>query len=38
MLIHNSTDTQLKKACESGQFFGQLKKDGNSINIIALML
>lgn len=28
MLIHNSTDTQLKKACESGQFFGQLKKDG----------
>ena len=28
MLIHNSTDAQLKKACESGDYFGQLKKDG----------
>lgn len=28
MLIHSSTDAQLKKACESGDYFGQLKKDG----------
>lgn len=28
MLIHSSTDTQLKNACESEEFFGQLKKDG----------
>ena len=28
MLIHSSTDAQLKKACESGEYFGQLKKDG----------
>ena len=28
MLIHASTNTQLKNACESGDYFGQLKKDG----------
>lgn len=28
MLIHNSTDSQLKNASESGEYFGQLKKDG----------
>jgi len=28
MLIHASTDTQLKNACTSGNYFGQLKKDG----------
>ena len=28
MLIHSSTDSQLKKACESQDYFGQLKKDG----------
>lgn len=28
MLIHASTDAQLKQACESGDYFGQLKKDG----------
>lgn len=28
MLIHSATDEQLKSACSSGDFFGQLKKDG----------
>lgn len=28
MLIHASTDSLLKQACESGEYFGQLKKDG----------
>lgn len=28
MKIHASTSTQLKNACESGDYFGQLKKDG----------
>lgn len=28
MLIHQSTDASLKKACDSGEYFGQLKKDG----------
>lgn len=28
MKIHASTDTQLLKACESGDYFAQLKKDG----------
>jgi len=28
MLIHASTDNQLQRACESGEYFGQLKKDG----------
>lgn len=28
MLIHASTDIQLKQACESGEYFGQIKKDG----------
>lgn len=28
MLIHSSTDEQLKQACESSNYFGQLKKDG----------
>lgn len=28
MLIHGSTDTSLQKACNSGEYFGQLKKDG----------
>lgn len=28
MLIHSSTDSQLKMACASGEYFGQLKKDG----------
>lgn len=28
MLIHKSTDIQLKQACESGEWFGQIKKDG----------
>lgn len=28
MLIHQSTDASLKKACNSGEYFGQLKKDG----------
>ncbi len=28
MLIHSSTDSQLKQACESGEYFGELKKDG----------
>ena len=29
MLIHSATDEQLKNACSSGDFFGQLKKDGS---------
>jgi hypothetical protein len=28
MLIHKSTDSQLQSACESGNYFGELKKDG----------
>ena len=28
MLIHSSTKEQLKRACSSGEYFGQLKKDG----------
>ena len=28
MKIHASTETSLKAACESGNYFGQLKKDG----------
>lgn len=28
MLIHGSTDIQLQKACNSGDYFGQIKKDG----------
>ena len=28
MLIHSSTTEQLKQACASGEYFGQLKKDG----------
>ena len=28
MLIHASTDIQLRNACDSGSYFGQLKKDG----------
>ena len=28
MLIHASTNSQLLKACESGEYFAQLKKDG----------
>ena len=28
MKIHPSTDSNLKYACESGDYFGQLKKDG----------
>lgn len=28
MLIHGSTDDSLRKACASGEYFGQLKKDG----------
>lgn len=28
MLIHASTDSQLQRVCESGEYFGQLKKDG----------
>jgi ATP-dependent DNA ligase len=28
MKIHPSTDMQLQKACESGDYFGELKKDG----------
>ena len=28
MLIHPSTELQLKQACASGEYFGQLKKDG----------
>ena len=28
MLIHASTDSQLQYACSSGEYFGQLKKDG----------
>lgn len=28
MKIHASTETSLKTACESGNYFGQLKKDG----------
>lgn len=28
MLIHSSTTEQLKAACESGEWFGQIKKDG----------
>ena len=27
-LINKGTDTLLKQACESGDYFGQLKKDG----------
>lgn len=27
-LIHASTDQQLRNACESGEYFGQIKKDG----------
>ena len=29
MLIHSSTDAQIRNACGSGQYFGQLKKDGS---------
>lgn len=29
MLIHSSTTEQLKAACESGEWFGQIKKDGS---------
>lgn len=28
MLIHNSTDEKLKQICNSGEYFGELKKDG----------
>lgn len=28
MLIHQSTDVSLRKACKSGEYFGELKKDG----------
>jgi len=28
MLIHGSTDDSLQRACASGEYFGQLKKDG----------
>lgn len=28
MLIHSSTDEQLKRICKSSEYFGQIKKDG----------
>ena len=33
MLINKGNETVLKTACESGDYFGQLKKDGYFLSI-----